>query len=144
MLTHFTKIGTLFTGREGHIPKNQMEALRDKGIDPLRVVVDFGKRHNMEVFWSMRMNDNARRPAAARIRTNTSPRQPIQGGPSGIHARDAQPSPEVWRVDGFDYGRPEVRERAFRLVEEVCRNYDVDGVELDFFRHPVFFRSTRA
>jgi hypothetical protein len=25
-------------------------------------------------------------------------------------------------------------------VEEVCRRYDVDGVELDFFRHPVFFR----
>jgi hypothetical protein len=31
---------------------------------------------------------------------------------------------------------------AFRFIEEVCQNYDIDGVELDFFRHPVFFKST--
>ncbi len=29
---------------------------------------------------------------------------------------------------------------AFQYTEEVCRNYDISGVELDFFRHPVFFK----
>jgi hypothetical protein len=29
---------------------------------------------------------------------------------------------------------------AFKCVEEVCQNYAVDGVELDFFRHPVYFK----
>ena len=42
----------------------------------------------------------------------------------------------------MDYGRAEIRDLAFRFFEEVCRNYDVDGVELDFFRHPVYFKST--
>src|SRR5439155_13061338 len=28
-----------------------------------------------------------------------------------------------------------------RYVEEVCRNYDIDGVELDFFRHAMFFKT---
>jgi hypothetical protein len=35
---------------------------------------------------------------------------------------------------------PQVRELAFAFCEEVCRNYDVDGIELDFFRHAFFFR----
>jgi hypothetical protein len=39
-----------------------------------------------------------------------------------------------------DYGRAEVRELAFRTIEEVCHRYDVDGVELDFFRHPFLFK----
>ena len=29
---------------------------------------------------------------------------------------------------------------AGRNVEEVCERYDVDGVELDFFRHPFLFK----
>ena len=40
----------------------------------------------------------------------------------------------------IDYARPEVRDLAFRFFEEVCNNYDVDGVEADFFRHLTFFR----
>jgi len=43
-------------------------------------------------------------------------------------------------VVGVDYGLPQVREQAFAFCEEVCRNYDVDGIELDFFRHAFFFR----
>jgi hypothetical protein len=39
-----------------------------------------------------------------------------------------------------DYTRPEIRDLAFRYVEEVCQNYDIDGVELDFFRHLVHFK----
>jgi hypothetical protein len=50
-----------------------------------------------------------------------------------------KPKHGAWTA--LDFGRPEVRERVFLLAEEVCRNYDVDGIELDFFRHPVYFRS---
>ena len=41
-----------------------------------------------------------------------------------------------------DYGRQEIRDRQFEIIEEVCRNYDVDGFELDFMRNPVLFRPT--
>ena len=42
----------------------------------------------------------------------------------------------------FDYARPEVREKVFRIVEEVCVNYDIDGIQLDFFRHLPTFKTT--
>jgi hypothetical protein len=39
-----------------------------------------------------------------------------------------------------DWAREEVREFKFRLIEELCANYDLDGLELDFMRHPYFFK----
>jgi hypothetical protein len=44
----------------------------------------------------------------------------------------------VWSA--VDYGVPEIRELAFRYCEEVCRDYPVNGIELDFFRHAFFFK----
>ena len=41
----------------------------------------------------------------------------------------------------FNYMLPEVRDYYFAILEELCTNYDVDGVELDFQRFPKFFRS---
>ena len=35
---------------------------------------------------------------------------------------------------------PEVREKVFRIFRDVCMRYDVDGIEMDFFRHPLYFR----
>lgn len=40
----------------------------------------------------------------------------------------------------MDYTHPEVRELCYRFLEEVCRRFDVDGVEMDFFRPPCFFK----
>ena len=34
----------------------------------------------------------------------------------------------------------ETREFKFQLIEELCQNYDLDGIELDFMRHPSFFK----
>ena len=40
-----------------------------------------------------------------------------------------------------DYGEPDVRNLAFRFLEEVCRRFEIDGLEMDFFRHACFFKS---
>ena len=40
----------------------------------------------------------------------------------------------------LDFEKPEVLEYLFRITEEVCQGYDVDGIEIDYFRHPLFFR----
>ena len=138
---HLTKVGQLFTMRMEPNPNNQLQAMADLGLDPLRIMADFGKQHKMEVFCSFRMNDVHDKGAtdyeAARFRFNklksehpeylmgTPKKRPKHGGWSAVN-----------------YGLPEIRDLAFRYTEEVCRNYDVDGVEFDFFRHPVFFRST--
>ena len=141
LFTHFTKIGQVFTSLEGRYAVNQMPALLKAGIDPLRVMVDFAKQHRMEAFWSMRMNDTHDGSGAEYgpliLRTNT-----LKVTHPEYLLGTAQKRPKHGAWTAVDYGRPEIRELAFRYIEEVCRNYDVDGVELDFFRHPVYFKST--
>ena len=39
----------------------------------------------------------------------------------------------------FNYMLPQVRNYYFDIIQELCTNYDVDGVELDFQRFPKFF-----
>ena len=43
----------------------------------------------------------------------------------------------------FNYLLPQVRDYYFSILQELCSNYDVDGVELDFQRFPKFFPSDR-
>jgi hypothetical protein len=113
--------------------------LGTKGPDTLATVVDFGHAKSMEVFWSMRMND-----------THDS-------GDPALLCRWKKEHPE-WlmgkRGDSFragggrwsavNYGVPEVREKVFRILRDVATRYDVDGLDLDFFRHPVYFKPQMA
>ena len=141
LFTHFTKVGHIFTSREDIFANNQMEALLAAKIDPLQVMVDFGKQHGIEIFWSMRMNDthDGSRTTYAPVVFRANPLKTehpeyLLGTPK------KRPKQGAWSA--VDYGRPEIRDLAFRYVEEVCLNYDIDGIELDFSRHPVFFKST--
>jgi len=34
-----------------------MKALKEQGTDTLQLMTDFGHKNNIEIFWSMRMND---------------------------------------------------------------------------------------
>ncbi len=48
---------------------------------------------------------------------------------------------EQYRGKGaMDFGRDEVRQYTFRLIEEAVNRYDCDGIELDFNRFPTFFK----
>jgi hypothetical protein len=143
LFTHFTKIGTLFTRRDGGYDYNQTGALFDKGIDPLRVMIDFSKRNNIEFFWSIRMNDTHDASTAEYGPINFRANRLKSAHPEYmLGTAKHRPKHGAWTA--LDYGRPEVRDVAYRLIEEVCRKYDVDGVELDFFRHPVYFKSNAS
>jgi hypothetical protein len=141
IFTHFTKVGQIFTSREDIFANNKMEELLKAGIDPLRVMVDFGKQHGIEIFWSMRMNDthDGSRTSYGPVMFGLNKLK--QEHPEYlIGTANERPKYGAWTA--VDYARPEIRDLAFRYCEEVCRNYDVDGIELDFSRHPVFFKST--
>jgi hypothetical protein len=138
---HLTKAGQLFTLRMEPDLNNQLQALAEKGIDPLKIMTDFGKRHRIEIFWSFRMNDvHDKNPTGhnrARFLFNKLKNEHPEYLMGTLKNR-----PKYGGWSAVDYGRREIRDLALRYVEEICRNYEVDGVELDFFRHPVFFRST--
>ncbi len=40
----------------------------------------------------------------------------------------------------FNWAIPAVREHKLALIAELCDNYDIDGLELDFMRHARYFR----
>lgn len=139
MFTHGTEVGSVFDTKEALFSKNRITEMLAAGTDPLDVVVDFGKQNGIEVFWSFRMND-------------THDASSAEYGPIMLRANPLKQKHPEWLIGtpedrpklggwtAVDFGRAEIRDLATRYVEEVCRNYDVDGIELDFFRHPVFFK----
>ncbi len=141
VFTHNTKVGQVFTNREAMFTNNLTGEFLARGIDPLRVMVDFAHSNRMELFWSMRMNDthDASRAAYGPVMFAANPLK--RAHPEWLIADKAHP-PKYGTWSAVNYSIPEIRDLAFRYCEEVCRNYDVDGLELDFFRHAFFFKSS--
>ena len=46
------------------------------------------------------------------------------------------------RWSSVNYGLEAVRTKVLRILKDVAVRYDVDGIELDFYRHSVLFRSS--
>ncbi|MFP4249983.1 MAG: hypothetical protein ACLFU7_10015 [Armatimonadota bacterium] len=142
--THDTEVGTVLTRQPqdfGLRPDaiNATQALIDLGSDCLKSVVDFGHENDIEVYWSMRMNDTHD--------VSHSPDNPYllypplkEEHPEWLVGAHDDRTP-FGRWSSVDYAVEEIRDLAFSYIEEVCRNYDVDGIELDFFRHLCYFES---
>ena len=135
---HNTKVGEVFTCRENKFQHNCVPALIAQGTDPLRIMTDYCKKHRTEIFWSLRMNDTHDSSGSwygPLLFTQFKKDHPewIVG------SRAKHPKHGAWSA--ADYTRPEVRDLCFRIIEEVCQKYDIDGIELDFFRHLSFFKS---
>lgn len=101
--------------------------LAQQGIDPYRLWIERARAKKLEPWLSMRMNDlhNVDDPA------------------SYMHSTFWREHPEYRRIPwrewdtrdrGFDFGRQEVRDYHFHLVEEYVTRYDPDGLELDWMR----------
>lgn len=134
---HRTAVAEPFLVREGRYQHNILPDLLPLGTDSLRVVSEHCRETGQEVFWTMRMNDthDASNPLLW-------PRFKEQHRDWLMGTKERPPKRGLWTA--VDYGQAEVRELARRVSAEVAANYDVDGVELDFWRHPVFFRATAA
>jgi len=113
------------------------ELFATTGKDPLATMIDFCRAHDIEIFWSMRMNDtHDSSPRYAMLMTKWKKQHPDLL----ISTAAKRPPFGGRRWSAVDYHEPRVRDKVFRIIEDVVTRYDVDGVELDFFRHPVYFR----
>ena len=119
--------------------RDGLAAMKKLGTDPLAVVVDFGHKNGKEVFWSYRMNnaEDSYAPWSLSRRKKEHP-ELLMGVPSDW-GKYPQTHPKAWWA-AWDFAKPEVRDYLFRICEDVCRRYDIDGIELDFIRHPMYFR----
>jgi hypothetical protein len=143
MFTHNTKVGEIFTctepepgGKKG-FSLNKTQAFIDKGTDPLEIIVNFCRENDIEVFWSMRMND-CHDAWGAWYSPFLFPQLKKDHPEWLMGTAEDRPVNGTWTA--VDYGQPEIRDLAFKFFEEVCNNYDVDGLQMDFFRHLNYFR----
>ena len=82
---------------------HNMQSLIDRGLDPLKVLIDRAHEKGMDFFASLRLSAHE----------GMNPAHRIENG-------------------GGNMAHPEVREHHYRVLEELVSNYPIEGVELDF------------
>ena len=139
--THNTKVGEVFLSKEGPFAHNNMATLIEQGTDPLKIAVEFAHANDIEAIWTLRMNDihDAFTPPLW-PQWKTDHPDALLGKAEDWGANAAGSQARWWA--GVDFNRKDVRKRTVELIEEVARNYDVDGIDLDWLRHPIHFPET--
>ncbi|MDA0347321.1 MAG: alpha/beta hydrolase-fold protein [Verrucomicrobia bacterium] len=132
---HQSDVAQMFLTQEGRYQYNVLPVFIKLGTDPLKLAIDQGRRQGDEVFWSVRLNDT---------HDATNPllfSEFKQAHPDWLMGTIESP-PTYGQWSTVDFGRPEVREQLLKNIVDVINRYDIDGVELDFWRHPIWFRSS--
>ena len=140
--THLTKLGSLYTTKEGNYSKNITADLAARGTDHLKIKTDFCRKYGLEVFWQMRMNDTHDGADDTWYGPIMYKNNRIKSEHPEYMVADPHEKTKCGYWSAVDYALEEVSDLAYGFFEEVLDNYDVDGINLDFFRHPVFFKST--
>lgn len=141
-------------------PPGYLDQYREKhgdGPSDLDRYIALCRTNNYEAFWAQRMNDTHDAAYSENGRWKFANNEFKQEHPDWLLGRMKRPAPGSpdgkWvgedfyqcpygRWSGVDYTHEGVRDQVFRTWEEVCKKYDIDGLMLDFFRHPTSFRTT--
>ncbi len=134
--THKTAVGETFTKQEQGYRFNPLSEMIKRGTDPLRIVTGYCRENGLEVFWSLRMNDTH---DASKLYRSLFFSQFKKDHPEVLFGTPENP-PKFGLWSAVDFGAAPVREFVENVIAEVLENYEVDGVELDFWRHPIFFK----
>ncbi len=145
--SHHTKIGH-FLDKATDPRCLAQDLVEQYGQDGLGIQVDFCRQNDLEIFWSLRMNDRhdsypmgSRRWTYGLAPFKRDHPEYILGVPKDWEKYPDDPPRKLW--SGVDYAQAEVRDHIFQLIQEVCEGYDIDGVELDFLRHVPYFKPGR-
>ena len=142
LFTHDSKLTEIFVSKEGFTPRNRMKELLDAGTDPLALTVEACRKRNVEVFWSLRMNDihDNYHPHLMSQWKRDNP-QFLMGTIADFERFPRDDGRNVWTF--VDYSHPPVRDRIVEIVRDVVTRYDVDGIDLDFMRHTCYFKEVQ-
>ena len=121
--------------------RDNMRMLRAAGADCLKVVVKRCHEAGVEVFWSHRINDIHDCFTDYLLSQWKRDNPQFLMGKAGDNKKYPSADPRHWWT-ALDFEKEEVRDYLFRITEEVCQRYDIDGIEIDYFRNPCFFRPT--
>ncbi|NOX55120.1 MAG: hypothetical protein GXP27_11930 [Planctomycetes bacterium] len=132
-----------------------LKSLVAAGHDPLGLVIDRARAKGLETFITFRLNEVhwVDKPDEFPInlllskfwREHPQWRIGQPGDPLSQLHRDIlgpRTSPVVarWLPGGLNFAVPEVRARRLAQLRECCQRFDIDGLDLDFQRFPMYFR----
>jgi len=124
--------------------RDSIHALAALDTDQLTLATDFCHDNGMEIFFSLRMNDiHEAFPQWPGLLSDFKRNHPEYrfGEPGDFHL---YPRSDVRSTawPALDYAVPQVRQYVLGIFRDVCEGYDVDGIELDWWRSPIAFRPT--
>lgn len=115
---------------------------QDNLSDPTHAVAEFGRANNMEIFGSLRMNDchDAFGMPFNKLVYPLKVEHPelLIGTEQQRGVLEDGLGAAMW--SGLDYAFEQVREDRLRWIERTVMRYDLDGVDMNFFRMPWVFR----
>ncbi len=122
--------------------QQQDRPLNEAIHDPTSVMVEGIHRHGLEVFGSIRMNDTHDAFGMPEGRLVYPPKVAHPEWLLGERSQKGSPftTLEAARWSGLNFAIPEVREDRLWWVRHTAENYDLDGIDLNFFRMPWYFK----
>ena len=129
-------------GRENDLGAQNLRRLIDSDGGPVTIFTNLCHGIGIKFLPSVRMNSHYDRSVADDI---GNIRQDHPEYLIGRPGEEFVPNTTEWGIrTGLDYARLEVRSHVAALVIDLFERFDTDGVELDFMRHPAFFRVEEA
>lgn len=110
------------------------ELIELTGKDPMQLALEYARKNNIEFFASIRAND-----------CHDMHFKGFLGNMKKSHpdwlvgSLENRPPRGEWTA--FDFAHPEVRKLFVGVVTEIMEKYDLDGVEIDFCRMTLYFKS---
>jgi len=125
-----------FLGEFGKPKPNAFARYLLAGGDLIRTLVEHCRKIGVQPWVSYRLNDghHVRELAEALERKRPAPSMPRHYWENYEKYRIG-PDPKDWTQGVFNWAIPEVRDYKFALIQELCENYDIAGLELDLLRH---------
>ena len=112
-----------------------------------RILIRSAREAGMEIIASIRVNDShdAPTPGASKLHYPLKREHPeLLLGSGQILEKGGWSYGEDtimgWYWSGLNFAKPEVPQHFLKFIAAYCPEYDFDGLELDFYRHPRFFR----
>ncbi len=129
---HYVK----FLGEHGVAKQSAISKYLLAGGDLVRTITAHCERIGVQPFVSYRLNDGHHVRGLAEALKRKQPTPDMSRHYWENYARyRLGPDAEDWDQGVFNWMIPEVREHKFALIRELCENYAIAGLELDFLRH---------
>ncbi len=126
----------------------------NSGHDPLGVMIDRAREQKLEVFISYRPNEihDVQNPDSLIVTKFWRDHPQWRVGKIGdairpvfaeiIGGRKDHPVHPIvasWFPGALNFAVPQVRQRRLAQLRECCERYDIDGLDIDFQRFPIYF-----